>query len=71
MEQIEFFKVERHPLNNSYMCYSDVLCIPPYFGTKLKCEKAKEHANNKANKEFALLSESQKNEVLERFNSLN
>lgn len=41
--------MKKHPLRDCWMVLMpDIPCIPPYFGSKMECEKAREFAEKKA-----------------------
>jgi hypothetical protein len=42
--------MKKHPLRNCWMVWMpEIPHIPPYFGSKRECEKARVHAEQKAN----------------------
>lgn len=71
MEEIEFFTIHKHPLKNNYMCSTDCpyISLSPFFGSLRQCENKKKYINNIANKEFSLLDEKLKSEIISYINN--
>ena len=46
--EYKYTKMQKHPLRDCYMVWIPLSSIPPYFGTKKQCEKARQFAEKKA-----------------------
>jgi len=46
--EYKYTKMQKHPLRDCYMVWIPLSSIPPYFGTKKQCEKARKFAERKA-----------------------
>lgn len=50
--EYKFTEIKEHPLRNCYMVIIKNSSIPPYFGTKAECLKARDFAERKAAEQF-------------------
>ena len=63
MKNIIFSRIEKHPLNNSYILFCPLFCLAPFIGTKKKCLQAQKTFETKLQDEFFKLSYERKTEI--------
>lgn len=66
MKEIQFTKIESHPLKDCYMLFCPISWMPPFFGTLEQCKKKQPLWEKHFKDCFNNLSEKDKKEVMSK-----